>query len=705
MNTAKQKNRPVIRDKHKEKSIPEKKDVAFNLPEWVGLLGVVVLGLVIYSNSHTAEFQFDDFYNIVNNPAIRELSDVNAWWNYVPTRRIAFFTFALNYHFHEFDVRYWHYVNLGIHLVTSVLVWWLARLILASPALEDNPLARHKKTIALLVALMFVSHPLATQSVTYIVQRLSALVALFYLLSLALYLKARLAGTGKISGYLLFAGSLGAAVLAMITKENAFTLPLAIVLCEICFFQKNTFSINIRNPRTIAAAVAFAAVTIAVLSTVSLNIFSPIPPSLDNKVTVTSLNYLLTNFSIIVKYIQLLFLPLNQNLDYDFPVSNSLFDGRTFLSFLFLLSLLVLAVYQFKKNRIIAFGIFWFLLTLSVESSIIPIKDYIFEHRTYLPSFGFFLILCAGIYHLYLNNKYRVPAIILFTAIIASNAYLTYARNNVWSNSLTLWNDVIAKSPGKARPLNNRGQTYLYLKQWDAAIKDFNKAITIYPRFADAYYNRGIAYNGLSQWDKAIADYNKALELNPKYAKAFVNRGLAYNNTKQWDKAIEDFNKAIDLNPNSAIPYLNRGIAQANLGQLEAAIKDFSKAIDLNPNYVKAFFNRGGAYSNNGQLDKAIEDYTTAIKLDPKLAEAYYSRGFTYGRMNRHEPAIADFSTAIDLDPKYAMAYFNRGVAYSSQGQFEQAIEDYDRAIVLKPNMTIAIRSRDQAANILRNRK
>lgn len=626
MSKTKRKITPPARDNRGAKQTPEKQALPFHFPEWIGLAGVAVLGLIIYSNSFTAGFQFDDLYNIVDNPAIRNLSDVQAWWNFVPTRRTGYFSFALNYHYHGLDVRYWHYVNLGIHLVVTVVVWWLARLILASPALDGAPLTQHRKALPLLVALLFVSHPLATQSVTYIVQRLSSLVALFYLLSVALYMKARLSEQRGVSKYLLYAGSLAAAGLAMISKENAFTLPFAIALCEFCFFQKNVSSVNFRQPRTLALIAAFAAVTIAVLSTVSLNIFSPIPPGLDNKATVTSMNYLLTNFSVIVKYIQLLLLPLNQNLDYDFPVSESLFEPRTLLSFLLLLALLAVAIARFHQNRLLAFGILWFFVTLAVESSIIPIKDYIFEHRTYLPSFGFFLLLSAGIFHLLWNRTYRLAAIALFALLTGCYAGLTYARNNVWKDTLTLWSDVISKSPGKARPWNNRGQAYLNLNQSDKALADFNRAIALYPRFADAYYNRGIAHNNLNQWDKAIADYDKALEINPRNAKALVNRGNTLNNTKQWARAIDDFNKALDLDSSSATAFFNRGIAYANLGKTTEAIADFSKAIERNPRYAKAFFNRGAAYHNTRQLDKAIADYERAIALQPNMTIAIQNR-------------------------------------------------------------------------------
>ncbi len=447
-----------------------------------GLAIIILLGIIIYSNSFTFPFHFDDFRNIVDNTNIRNLSDMKAIWNFSPNRPVGTFTFALNYHFNQLDVRYYHLVNLIIHLINACLVWWLTLLIFSSPVLKDNPIVKQKRAISFFTALLFVSHPLATQSVTYIVQRLASMVAMFYFLSLSLYMKARLSDKGNISKTLLFTGSLISAVLAMLTKENAFTLPFAILLVEIFFLRTQKFSINFKDYRVILLIAALLGLLLIIPLKYSFSIFKTIPPTQGNIYPVTSLNYLLTEFSVIVKYIQLLFLPINQNLDYDFPIANTFFEIRTLLSFVVLLSLIILAIFSFKRYRIISFGIFWFFLTLLIESSFIPITDVIFEHRTYLPSFGFFLILTWGIYVL-LWKKYKYLAIIIFLIIIGSNSCLAYKRNKVWKDHLTLWSDVVSKSPDKARPLNNLGFAYWSLGQLDTAMVYYSKAIMINPDY------------------------------------------------------------------------------------------------------------------------------------------------------------------------------------------------------------------------------
>ena len=122
----------------------------------------------------------------------------------------------------------------------------------------------------------------------------------------------------------------------MLTKENAFTLPLSILLIEIFFLHPGKFTINFKDFRIILLLLAFLVAVIIIPLKSSISVFKPIPAGELNDYTITPLNYLLTQFSVIVKYIQLLFLPLNQSLDYDYPVSNSFFELRTLLSFVLL---------------------------------------------------------------------------------------------------------------------------------------------------------------------------------------------------------------------------------------------------------------------------------------------------------------------------------------------------------------------------------
>jgi protein O-mannosyl-transferase len=662
-----------------------------------GLTAIILLGLIIYSNSFSCSFHFDDLFILVGNRNIRDLADVKAWWYIYPSRPFGMLTFALNYHFSQLNVTSYHIVNLIIHLVNACLVWQLTFLILSSPVLRNQQDAGQKKTLALFTALLFVSHPLATQSVTYIIQRFASLAALYYLLSLVLYVKARMTDRER-SSVLLFTGSAISAILAMLTKEIAFTLPGAILLLEMCFLRTRKVILT-RKEYGVIALVSVLLITIAVLTLMHFpGIFKPIKPVFwGNSVIITPVNYLFTQFSVIVKYIQLLVIPIHQNVDYDFPVSENFFAIQTFLGFLLLTAIFILAVLLYKKQRILSFGILWFFLTLSVESGIIPIMDVIFEHRTYLPSYGFFLILSWGIYTI-LWKKFRFIAITLFAILIASNSYLTFERNTVWKSEVSLWSDAAMKSPMKARPVYNLGIAHVNDGQPEMAVRDFTRLIEIKPQLVTGYSKRGDVYIGLGQWDQVAADFSKVIELDPASKDAYYNRGIAFANLGLFEKAIGDYSKTLDMDPGNLKARLNRGVAYLNTGQKDRAMADFTRTIEIDPKYADAYYNRGIAYYNQGQADPAIADYTRAIGADPHQAAAYSNRGVAYASLGKWDQAIGDYSQAIGINPGFRDAYLNRGIAYSSLGRWNEAVSDFSRALEIDPSCTMAYSRREFAS-------
>jgi tetratricopeptide (TPR) repeat protein len=202
---------------------------------------------------------------------------------------------------------------------------------------------------------------------------------------------------------------------------------------------------------------------------------------------------------------------------------------------------------MFKKYRLISFGIFWFFLTLSVESSIIPIsQDVIYEHRTYLPGFGFFLAVTGAFFYFY-REKYLHLAVITILIIATVNTALTYQRNKIWRNDYTLWADCVNKSPNKIRAHINLGVAYSTLGQYQLAITDFNEAIRLKPDLAEAYSNRGGVYSNLGQSQLAITDFNEAIRLKPDLAEAYSNRGGAYLSQSNNELGCLDAQKACEL--------------------------------------------------------------------------------------------------------------------------------------------------------------
>ena len=613
----------------------------------VHIVLIVALGLLAYSNTFYGPFQFDDKPQIIDNPVIKDLKNFTKGYDYNTQRFIGYLSFALNYHFGGFDVISYHIVNLIIHIANALLVYFFILLTFRTPSMLQSTDSSPPEPVltALFSALLFVSHPLQTQAVTYIIQRFASLAAFFYLLSLVMYIKGRLAS--RPTGTLLF--SLLSAVLAMKTKEIAFTLPLVILLYEFIFFKA-----PLKKRLLFLLPVLLTLIIVPLSLLYSDKPLGEILLDVSEKTKVQTAmsrwEYLITEMRVIITYIRLIFLPINQNLDYDYPAYHSLFTSSVFLSFVFLLSILGLGVYLLYKAhraelkaqsedalkskshalcampytsyRLIGFGILWFFITLSVESSIIPIMDVIFEHRLYLPLAGVSIGITTGVLLAAKRLKIEkivMPVIVLITLLLSG---LTYARNTLWNDEISLWQDAAKKSLNKDRPHNHLGNAYASQNQLDRAIAEYQTALQLKPDYAEAHNNLGVAYASQGQLDWAIADFQTALQLEPDYAEAHSNLGNAYTAQGQLDKAIAEYQTALRLKPDFAEAHSNLGNAYTFQGQFDEAIAEYQTALRLKPDYAKVHDNLGIVYAAQGQLDRAIAEFQTALRLKPDFYEA-----------------------------------------------------------------------------------
>lgn len=564
----------------------------FGSPLVHGIL-IIILCVIAYSNTFSVPFQFDDPYSITNEPLVR---DQHSFIKVIAlTRGVGYFTFALNYLLHGADVAGYHIVNLIIHVLNALLVYGLVVLSFRTPLLQRSSLKHRAGTIALFSALLFAGHPVQTEAVTYIVQRFASLATLFYLVSLAAYIKSRLAGLENRSKWKTpawYAVSLVSAVLAMKTKEIAFTLPVVITLYEFLFFEG---TIKKRILLLLPLLLTMVIIPMSLLGTARPlgEMINDVSEATRVQTDVTRMEYLFTEFTVIVTYLRLLFLPYNQNLDYDYPLFQSFFATEVVLSFLLLVLIFGAGIYLLYRDRrspgagrLMAFGILWFFITLSVESSVIPIVDVIFEHRLYLPSVGFFITCTSALFlgaerlkSRWAGAERAVMGVLAAVVIVFTG--LTYARNIVWQSEVSLWEDVIKKGPEKARGYNGLGLAYQHMSQYDKAIVSFDKAIALDQDYYVAYMNRGVLQGQSGSFDKAIEDLNRSIAINPKVAEAYSNRGIAYALLGRYDKALDDFNKALELNQNLAETYFNRGKLYFKTGQKGLALADFQKACDL----------------------------------------------------------------------------------------------------------------------------
>jgi protein O-mannosyl-transferase len=625
---------------------------------------ITFLGVIIYYNSLHCSFHFDDFRFIVDNAAIKNIYDLLSIWNYYPCRFVTFLSLALNYHFQQLNVFGFHLFNLTIHLITALLVWWLTLLTLSTPIFREDKIARHANLTALFAGLVFVSHPVQTEAVTFIWQRTASMATMFYLASLCLYIKSRSTPQYPMLRRFYYIFSLITALLAMFTKETAITLPLMILLYEYFFLMNRDVSRSFWK-RVTPFLLTLLIIPITMFLTKSTQSISAqeMQYAVNGTTKIAPLHYFLTETRVMLTYVRLAFLPINQNLDYDYPIYKNIFDLPVLGSILFLMAVLYSVKRLFAKYRLLSFSIIWFFVTLIPESGSYALGDVIVEHRLYLPLAGYSIFLVGGMFFLLGRDNIKMM-IIALTVIITCNSILTYERNKIWKNDLTLWDDAVSKSPHKARPYNGRGLIYFQQGDFIDAMADLNKAVKINPDYAEAYNNRGLVYGSQNNFPEALANFNKAVKIDPADAQAYNNRGFIYASQGDFTQAIKEIKKAITLNPDFTDAYYNLGKIYNVQGRLPQAISEYDKAITINPDDENAYLNRGSAYYQRGETAQAIADYHKAIALDPAHADTYYDLGFIYYNQGNWAQAIFNFNKDLAINPKDTEAFKNRSLCY-----------------------------------------
>lgn len=362
----------------------------FNLIAFCIIAGIV---LIAYSNTFTASFHFDDNPSIVENPTIKRVTTNNIVSILIGVRPVVYLSLMLNYSLGGLNVIGYHIFNISVHIANSFFVYLLMLWTLNFPLLESKYRDKAKR-MALFGALLFAVHPIQTEAVTYIITRTELLATFFYLATFLLFIKG--ARTQK-SSY--FAGAFFTSALAMGSKEWAVTLPALLMLYDYLFIAEG-------KVRVVASRwLAYAAVVITcVIAVRHVDLFAAtgagagIGFNVSTTSGITASTYWLTSLNVVWTYIRLLFLPISQNLDYDYRIARTLFEFPTLLSFIGHIAVVSTAFWLYKKKGwlLIPFGIAWFYIGLSPVQSVVPIIDVIFEHRAYMPSIGFFIVFVVA---------------------------------------------------------------------------------------------------------------------------------------------------------------------------------------------------------------------------------------------------------------------------------------------------------------------
>lgn len=475
---------------------------------WFAVICVVTLAA--YWPSFSVPFQFDDYGHIVENEAIRG-HNLGEFLRFGRTRILPFSTLALSYWMGGEETFGYHVGNFLVHVLATLAVYALALTLCRTPRLRDTWLAEHRLAFAVAAAFVFACHPLQVQAVTYIVQRISAMAALFYVGSVFCYVRARNADLDIEPGNprLWYAGTGLCAVAALLSKENAASLPVALLLTEWIFYRGRTSRQSVRRIALVAGFVVLLPLTWWLLpqpsapapqqaeSSATEAQTAPSQPSLlwsiramlfraEGSGRVSSLQYLMTQCIVIPRYLRMAVAPYGFNVDHDVRIvgepTASVLAGAALL-----LTLLAFGLAASSHLPVISYGILWIFLALSVESSVLPIRDPMVEHRMYLAMPG--IALMAALAFAWLTSRVSLVATLVGVAVVGALATATFMRNQVWLTPVALWGDAVEKAPDKARPHVNLATALHHGGRTEQAIAHYCWALRLDPTNQQAKSN------------------------------------------------------------------------------------------------------------------------------------------------------------------------------------------------------------------------
>ena len=668
------------------------------------ILIILSIAFLSYFNTFTNSFHFDDFKYIVNNEGLKEdFQHVFLSYLCFPTchdilsnlsnRPIIFYTLHLNHSLGGFNVFGFHVVNLTVHIITCLLIFLFAKEILSiNRFLKTSDQSKNKLNIPLISALLFAVHPMNTQVITYITGRTTSIAVCFYMASFLFFIKGvRQNLPWKI---LFYALSIVFLIMGYGSKMIILTVPVMFIIYYLfftplksIFFKRFFESIFIRIIiQTIVITSPFILIFISshlnILSFFRMDfgflqkLFDPIQIKLMHidsmaKDNLSMTIYLLTEFKVIVfYYIKMIFFPFNQNIDPDFPVAHGITDSGVALSLGVILLCLFAGIYFYKNNRIIAFGIFWFFITLLPTSSILPLRDMITEHRLYLPLAGFILTipLCLNQFIIrYKKSSFKQLAYFILPVflLIIVFSVLTVKRNFVWKNEKSLWSDAAEKSPRLPRPLNN---------------------------LAEAYDKEGLAYDNKKNYKKAIEFLKKAIAISPTGYKYYNNLGKIYGRLGEFELATKNLKLALKYNPDYPFAHYNFGKVYELRGMLDNAIEEYSTAFKQTKDvygkkyFFEACFNLANVYDKKGEYKKALDTYLNCRKLKPSFPKIYFAIGNIFIKTGNLDEAFKYYSRAVGLDRNYHLAKIAVANVFVMKGKFSKAIEIYQQVIKSDPS-------------------
>jgi tetratricopeptide (TPR) repeat protein len=687
---------------------------------WALAALLVILGFWVYRTSYAGAFVYDDGLCL-----LEEGRAINSWipgpgekWTTGARRWFTHLTFVANYKLHGYHVWGYHLVNNVIHISAALVLFGLVRRTLLLPATRSR-YEQSATWLAFGIALLWMVHPLQTESVTYIVQRLEALAGMFFLLTLYAVLR----GANSRYAWAWYSLAVVTVSLGVGSKETMFLAPLAALAYDRIYLATSWRELWTKRWPLYAAFVPAATWSLFMLGRTFTNTqakamgfgFQEISPW----------EYLRSQPAVILNYLKLSFWPAQQCLDYGWPVEHEALRIYGFGALIVALVVASLALLWVRPR--LGFVALMFFFILAPTSSFMPIRDLCYEHRMYLSlaSLCILLVLAIDAFCRYAFTaripRVAIPAMLIALAAVALGLRTT-ERNRIYHDPVDVWREVTMVNPEHARGTYNLGKTlaqrghvgdrerYRLLLVTDPhgvdrigkqnsrvviagdlaeAVTWFTRTLEIDPRDASAHFNLGGLYDQAGETEKAIAMYRGALRCDRGHLFAGVNLARLLARRDEWEPAEKLFLRAIKIAPQEPRTYSNYGQALADRGQHHAAVAQFEKALALAPQHVPSRFRLAKLKWELGDQRGAISmlrDLQRSRSNLPQVNLALARYLALTSQRELHQPVAAlalARETLLALQAPTVEAWETLAICQAELAQYDEAILSLDRALDL----------------------
>ncbi|KJJ84951.1 transmembrane and TPR repeat-containing protein 1 [Candidatus Omnitrophus magneticus] len=624
---------------------------------------ICLIVIFAYSSSLNGKFVWDDEFLVENNNHIKKwnnikdvlIKDIGAGGDDGPStyyRPIQMLTYMFDYSLWKLDVRGYHALSVVFHMLAGMALLWFIN------ALFKN------RVLAFLCGILYAAHPIHVESVSYISARADTLSAIFILSGMALYLNFM-----KSKNIFFYCLMILSYILAVLSKEVSVIFPILIIAYHYAYREK----IIIRA----FAPIAFITFLYLVMRA---TILAPVlsPSNLDG-----SLARIPGFFVAVTEYFRIMILPFGLHMDYGDKIFSP-FNFKAIFGCSITAVFLLYAVLS-RKQKAVAFFIFWFFINLIPYANIFPAPFFMAEHFLYIASISFFIGLAGIIIKIYETRLFKLAAIGLTSVLCVFYGFSTFFQNFYWKDPITFYERIIKYNPESYKALNNLALAYVKEGRIESAIPLYEQSIELSPNDANGYNNLGILFSEKGDLETAEKFYIKAFEKNSNDVKTIYNLANLYNSKGEKENAITFYKRAIKLNSENGKAYNNLANVYSELGRMNDALESYEAAIKINPTDKFAYNNLATIYRNKKDFLRAIELYQKAITIDPSYPLSYQNLGITYALMGEKKKSVEIFYNLINIAPDDVMPYYHLGMILADLGNKEEALNLCEKAVERNP--------------------